>query len=131
MRRSLLLLAKPQILHNIPHKLVPAAGKLAKNALRTEPCGVPVVLGDTVNVDGADDKLRFGESELIQHKTSAGVKGFTYYHCGFYLQTVLICCLPSKTRKVDKQSTKNKPPKVEKSAAKIMQEWLYSAFSER
>lgn len=41
------------------------------------------------------------------------------------------CCLPRKTQKIDKQNTKNKPPKLRKSAAYLLNKWLYKAEFQR
>lgn len=79
-----------QILHYVPRKLPSAASKLAENAIRAEPCCVPVFFGDTENVSGADDKLRLGKRELVQHKAAPRVKRFADDNRGLYAQSALV-----------------------------------------
>lgn len=77
--------------------------------------------------------LNVGERTLHEYDKSA--KNITLEKIDNFLYVndmeLADCCLPRKIQKIDKQNTKNKPPKLRKSAAYLLNKWLYKAKFQR
>lgn len=78
-----------------------------------------------------DNKVRFVNQLLIQNNNIPCAELIAYSRNHQISPTSYLCCLPRKIQKIDKQNTKNKPPKLRKSAAYLLNKWLYKAKFQR
>lgn len=82
----------------IAHKLIPTPGEFSAYTVNPFFRLIPIIPGNVIAMHRAYNETGFGKSHLIQHETTAGVKGFAYNHRGFNRHSAFIGGFPRKKR---------------------------------